>query len=334
MPKLFLHVGLPKTATTSIQSFLAKNDEALARKGWLYPKAARQHEAHHVIGGFFRQDHVNWIQRSDPVETKKALLKEVDESGCENVIMSTESLASVPRTAEKMEQIKEYFSDFEVHPVFYLRRQDLLFEALLRDNMKIQAKSCRKVAYFERNKSWLDHYEWLSLWGKAYGNDRLRVSVFSKGGGRVEVERMFAEKIGLEFDPAFKITPPQNTTLSRDSLAYIMRCFDLKRISPKFWTFEKILGSYSKKNPDPAKHKFIWSPQERLEMLESCAASNAKVAKEFCGIESGILFNDPLPSLDDPWEEYAGLSYQKLAEIGFFVSSQLYAQNKALRAQI
>lgn len=36
---LFLHIGLPKTGTTLIQTYCAQNRKVLARHGILYPKA-------------------------------------------------------------------------------------------------------------------------------------------------------------------------------------------------------------------------------------------------------------------------------------------------------
>lgn len=38
---ILLHVGLPKTGTTSIQIHLRDNPEALARAGWRYAAAGR-----------------------------------------------------------------------------------------------------------------------------------------------------------------------------------------------------------------------------------------------------------------------------------------------------
>lgn len=54
--KLILHIGRPKTGTSSIQHFLAANAEALAAEGAVYPRAGRRapdrrglRAAHHAL---------------------------------------------------------------------------------------------------------------------------------------------------------------------------------------------------------------------------------------------------------------------------------------------
>src|ERR1043165_5358722 len=37
--RAFLHIGVEKTGTTTIQAFMAKNRQALTKKGVLYPRA-------------------------------------------------------------------------------------------------------------------------------------------------------------------------------------------------------------------------------------------------------------------------------------------------------
>ena len=49
--ELYVHIGLPKTGTTALQTFFNTNTEALLNAGYYYPKAFRDSEnmAHHIL---------------------------------------------------------------------------------------------------------------------------------------------------------------------------------------------------------------------------------------------------------------------------------------------
>jgi len=49
MKELTLHIGLPKTGTTTLQHYLTANSEELQHQGVSYPKAGRNYIAHHNI---------------------------------------------------------------------------------------------------------------------------------------------------------------------------------------------------------------------------------------------------------------------------------------------
>ena len=45
MRKLFLHIGVHRTATSSLQKFLRDNEKVLLSHGYLYPYSAPRHAA-------------------------------------------------------------------------------------------------------------------------------------------------------------------------------------------------------------------------------------------------------------------------------------------------
>lgn len=60
MPEIFIHIGLHKTGTTALQTFLAANEEAFNQAGVYFPKATRDKkvEANHsfkTLVGTFEQ---------------------------------------------------------------------------------------------------------------------------------------------------------------------------------------------------------------------------------------------------------------------------------------
>ncbi|MEQ9692883.1 hypothetical protein [Shimia sp. SDUM112013] len=320
MPKLYLHVGFPKTATTTIQNFLANNDKALAEKGWLYPKSGRQYVAHHTLGNFFRPVLLDWIPKKDPSKVKADLLAELEKSGCDNVIMSTEALVSVPW----IKKVRDYFDDFDVSVVFFLRRQDQWLESAYQEELKNGPDVHTKEEYLALREHALDYLKKLTDWGNVFGNDHMHITVFEKGDEQQPVERQFLESIGAPFSEEF--TPPQlqNSRLNRDCLAFFTMMKEQRRIGPRLKLYKDILGEYSAKHPDPKEWKYFWSPQERSALLEKYEEANAEVAKTFLGRSDGQLFQGPPVSLDEAWEPYPGLTAEKAVEIGEYLAKGLY----------
>ena len=49
MAKVYLHIGAPKTATSTLQSVLAASYRVLLARGVLYPRMLRHGDAHHTL---------------------------------------------------------------------------------------------------------------------------------------------------------------------------------------------------------------------------------------------------------------------------------------------
>ena len=248
-------------------------------------------------------------------------------SGCDTVIMSTETLA----WAYKLAELKDYFKDFDTNIVFYLRRQDEWLESAYQDNLKTGDTDLDRHAYLDLRLPLLDFYEAINKWSKLFGKERIRVAVFEKGSGEESVERTFLEALGIPFHPEYEVSKAINAGLSRDCLEFMSTLSAKRRIALRFWVYGDILRTFAEKNPDPAGWKRVWPPEERRKLVERFADSNARVAREFCGRANGVLFQSPLPSDLDPWEPYPGLTPKKAVEIGEFLADRLFEQVEALQ---
>lgn len=143
------------------------------------------------FGNFFRPNKLDWIWKLDEDEAKRDLLAEVKASGCDNVIMSTEALASAPWRAT----VKDYFSDFDAHIVFFLRRQDRWLESAYQEEQKNGIDDADNDFYLESRTHWLDYYQRLSGWAAVFGADHMRAAIFEKRAGKQSVEEQFLRVI-------------------------------------------------------------------------------------------------------------------------------------------
>ena len=133
MATIYLHIGAPKTATSTLQNVLAKNYQRLLNDGVLYPQNILNADAHHVLacdliekcqGGEMSDAWYGslprgrgWQSLRDEIESHKHKVH--------SVIVSTELFFGQTKSLEVMlDEIAGCLSGYEVKVIAYLRRQD------------------------------------------------------------------------------------------------------------------------------------------------------------------------------------------------------------------
>ena len=318
--RLYLHIGQPKTATTTVQNYLAKNRDALLRSGWLYPNAARQYFAHHLLGNFFVDKPQFWIGKADPKQCLDDLLIEVEKTDCKNVIMSTESLFFISH----VDRVKEYFKDFDVVPVVGLRRQDEWIESAYKDDLKNGRISCGPDEYLQRHQSAIDYEARLNLWSEVFQRNKIIVLPFEKGNRNLAVEKVFSSALGIPQGPQFEPAEVQNESLSRDCIEYYSRFEERPRIGLYHEKLKVALGRYSKLNPGEREFRYFFSPSARLKIYESCFEQNVRLGKKYIGNHTESLFLAAPPDIKDAWAVYPGLSVASAVKISEFLLRDLH----------
>ena len=124
MAAVYLHIGLHKTGTTSLQRFFFHHAEAGSLGDIDYPitPPVRNSRAHHLLAGF---------AAPDSADKAAALVDRIHSSSADSVVLSSEllSLADPAR-------IVEIVGD-EAVIVLYLRRQDDYLESFYREVVKM-----------------------------------------------------------------------------------------------------------------------------------------------------------------------------------------------------
>lgn len=320
MKRLFLHIGQPKTATTSIQNFLAVNREQLIKKGWLYPNAARQYAAHHLLGNFFRAQPIHWIGSADPSAVMQELMHEIEETGCDNIIMSTESLYF----AENHARFRDYFKAFDVSVVVFLRRQDEWLESAYQENLKNGETRLDPERYLAAHAGSLDYAARLKTWADVFGKEKILVHSFESTAEKQPIEKICMDLMGAPFTADLTMPPAKNERLNRDCTTFLTMFHASPRVDMKHQVIKDLLIKYSQAHPDPAELRYAYHPLRRREIVESRAEMNAIVAREYLGREDGVLFRNPLPDGDTPWQPYPGLRVRTSVSISEFLCNALY----------
>lgn len=141
--RLTLHVGLPKTATTTVQHVLEGSKPLLAAKGIVYPGSTATHL------GLVRQVQSGRIE--DAERTLDAMAEEARDAGAEHVLVSCEQMSLMPDRA--VVRLKELFEARlpglrEIRVLVYVREPIGFATSLCQQRLKA---GTTRLAAFEAN---------------------------------------------------------------------------------------------------------------------------------------------------------------------------------------
>ncbi len=294
--RLFLHIGHPKTGTTSIQTFLLANRRTLRGMGILYPETGIHDSAHRRLSPAFHA--AAGLENQAPLHMTR-LLEEIAESGCHTVILSFEGFCG-----DNPACFIPLRDRFEVTVIDYVRRQDHIGESRYAQYIRgFLTQETRPAERTIRDKSFqTDYRRALRLFAGTFGANRLVVRVFEREAlVKGDLIADFLHVTGIAPSPAFVPSTSSNASLKRPYLAFKRHCNLLPFLEAEQKRLNQNLNGLSSQDPAaPLGH--LLSPADRRFLFESQAESNAEVAREFVGRADGVLFHEPPPDPADSWE--------------------------------
>lgn len=302
MRTLYLHIGNHRTATSSIQAFMAANLEPLRAKGVLYPYGAARHLAlmNDLFSGRKKVDAVarDLIRRCD---NKK-------KHDIQSVVLSDEDIA----TRADLSVLAEFREHFDVKVIFCLRRQDLWLESWYFQNVKWQWKPalCHLTLeeFFERRSEffWSDYKAYITHLESLFGKENILLYPFERIQMPEGPIHAFAEKVGFEIDESFTNPPNRNASLT-PMVSEFMRCLPLDQAPTEYRAvFDRACRMVDQKlrasDPD-AGGSLILDYTRRQQIMDEHAEGNAWVAERYFNRQD--LFFDPVPGPDTPLSSLA-----------------------------
>lgn len=196
---LDLHIGMPKTGTTAIQSFLYHNRDALIREqGINFPVSALHWFQQVPLVKSIAESRFEFarfnpaIASVDLKEWQEDLTQDCLENNCSRVIVSSEFFWAVPAMQAPLEyhkdtepnlalldefvkRCRETFSDFErVRIIAYLRRQDRWLESFFNQQIK-NGFGIPKEDELAATRIYLLYCKNLQLWCDHFGKENVVV---------------------------------------------------------------------------------------------------------------------------------------------------------------
>lgn len=326
-----LHVGMPKTGTTAVQSALAANRSGLKERGVVYSTTFSKRYLHsdfasRVLADFSVPPNARYNPERQAMQERGArpgFAQEVDRAldreiraarrgsggrALHSYIISSELLYdflhSPPIARLARSYLERRFEQTLV--VVYLRRPDLHLVSSYGQGMK----DGRFTSWAENERRKLDgsrflYHQRLSRLAETFGRENVRARVYEReqlcGGSTVTDLLAVAgldDVAGLDLASTLRA---DNVAWDRETMAFFealerhMRLYNKRdNLSSRARTIRRWLDEMPRSgNPVQISH------QRAEEILARFADEYAAAARDFFGRDDGILFRDPLPSGED-----------------------------------
>lgn len=245
MKTLYLHIGTPKTGTTSIQLFCKHNAKVLEQKGICYPLFDfKYHDSGNSRNGLFLQ-HAYYDQNGerdisveqDYFTRGSEKIKELFDT-YDNILLSDEGIwqTAFVRTRGKdtIARIKRMAEEgnYQVKIIVYLRSQEEYAVSWWNQLIKHSRTSANKITwqyyrkYISRYVA-LDYYENLMQLEEAFGQESIIVRRFDKEyfkNGRLLED--FLDTLGLEYTDEFEVIQEERNTRFSDNACEVKRAIN------------------------------------------------------------------------------------------------------------
>lgn len=349
MHRLYLHIGTPKTGTTSIQNFCHDNIDILHGYGYDYPDLpyryakANKLRNGHFLAGYLHDEEGNRDYEKEDRRIKEAFanLKERF-ARYDHIILSDEGIwnRSLKEDCRIWQKVQEevYKGNFEITVIVYLRPQyDYLYSWW---NQRVKQGMCP-----EADLTWeemlardgvieLDYYNVLEQISKFVGKENIMVRIFDRKefiGGSLYKD--FVQCVGLPHREDYFLSKEQhNTSLTRNNGEIKRILNELPNLDAQgnIW-FRNVLSSLSEYAPDKVSYCML-TPEEMQSFNERFRESNIRLEREYLGRQGTIFTADAKQR--QVWKPEEDERIKSL--IWFFgeLNLQMKQQNQELQQQV
>lgn len=322
MKTLYLHIGTPKTATTSIQEFCRANESLLNNLGYSYPtfsykypRVSLDRNAHFLVGKaydeFGKRDNAHEkILYQQGIEMINECFKTFD-----HVILSDEDIWQTayleqPDLWQRLNTIARE-NHFQIKVIVYFRRQDELICSLWNQTVKtaIRRKRCKQTFQkYIKNKTefvQLDYYGQLEWIAASIGKQNIIVKTFEPS--RFQNQSIYADFLNIL---GIKLTDKFVIFEDNRNMGLAGNTHEIKRILNDLPEMEDRTNnnylrdilvdcSLASKKRYPSR---MFSQEETKAFLATYEDSNQKILEEYCDNQWESLFHMEIADLPK-WEK-------------------------------
>lgn len=302
--RCIIHIGPPKTGTTTIQTFLRNNIDSLREQKIYTPrtKMTNQREIRLAVTSRAKQNKrslARWnifspadleAVRPSIISSATTWLNEASQDGYSAFVTSSEGYASMTRDdIQRLHAFLAPYCDANFTIVALLRRQDLHANSRAKNLAKYDESAKRRFRG-------INYQQLLDRWAEVFGEAAVRPVVFpdsTPNRERIDLLEAFVRAAALPLEDLSRFEKPErrNTAWDYRAMAIIEEINQILpplqdgAVPPARQLIERVLG---KAWPEPQPYRMPLRRAQRL--CEHHAESNAAVARRWFGREQ--LFHD------------------------------------------
>ncbi len=193
MADVFLHIGLNKTGTSSIQDFMRMNAAALLAEGVCYPATLRQPVAHHELSFWIKK----LAPEVDPAGTPEGQALRTEMAAARTVVISSEDFHTLSPKAVR--QLARLLDGHRVQVVLYVREHVAYLASWYQQNVQASHLSCAFDTFCHLTSKPL--HTIAERWAEVFGRRNVQVGLYDRAsldGG--DIVRDFARRTGIGGD--------------------------------------------------------------------------------------------------------------------------------------
>lgn len=350
MKTLYLHIGTPKTGTTSLQHFFRENQELLRIHGFDYPDFPYKYRNINEVrnGHFLVGPMVDSEGNKNPEEDKRIFREGMDRirelfRKYDNLILSDEGIWTKINLnrSDVWDLLKKESEDgdYQIKVIVYLRRQDAYASSWWNQKVKIgrrrdSATSWEDFISREVADMGLDYYQALKKIGDTLGAENVIVRRFGRQYFKNHsIYEDFFEVLGLEFTDDYVIEDSvRNESINGNALEIKRILNGLPNLEPRDNVFLRdIMAEVSAAVPEN-KELSLFSEEEARAFLAKFQEGNQKIMKEFLGQE-GDLFDMSFKK-KQKWEPDCSSMERDMIIFMGNIAMEFRTENELLRNQM
>jgi hypothetical protein len=284
--RIIVHTGWRKTGTSAIQRLLHANQDLLRERYSInYPEAGLAGHAHHVAGWKLLGRLPPPWQKIDETSPRwrqarfADMIEETAKRGCTTLLVSSETLSGLAEPRALAQALGERTAEI----VAYVRRQDRYIEARYNQQVKDGRAKAGLAQFAEASLAGLDYHDHFQRWVAVFGRANVKVRVYERSAFRQgDVRLDFLDAIGIEERGLAFSEGLANESLGYSAVQFMRRFNPNLRNGAERRRVARLLERWTAAHPD---HKSLLAPEQRCAIMERVRESNARLAREFLGLE-------------------------------------------------
>ena len=288
--QLVLHIGHPKTGTSSIQKLLVENSELIGRYGLCYPDFGMRYNAHHLlVEGLIHHAKDNFLPKSGITgdETVKHLKRVSEDESIETIVLSSEALVSATGVKPELDALADIF---DLHVLWIVRAPAEYANSMVNQRIKmgfyqggvvlerVIAETINEAAYETKGKIWRDHFP----------NSRFSVSAMGAG---FDAWDFFCNEVEPRLHELERPKDRSNLSLAPEALAFLLRLQGQKRdrSTQECSRIISMLQDYTKTACIYPRNATVIPPEAQAALLRKFENTGAEMERMFPGFDPAGL---------------------------------------------